>query len=115
MEHNADKAGDKSLLDPSKWDQKLYDTVAANVVKLGKGKSTFRKLDEIRAKYAKVVLALRKAGLPEAFAGIPYAESRYNADAVSEVCAVGFWQFMPEIGYRMSNLERKPFAVKTDG
>jgi hypothetical protein len=112
MEHNADKAGDKSLLDPSKWDQKLYDTVAANVVKLGKGKSTFRKLDEIRAKYAKVVLALRKAGLPEAFAGIPYAESRYNADAVSEVCAVGFWQFMPEIGYRMSNLERKPFAVK---
>ena len=51
--------------------------------------------------YGKVVLGLRQAGLPEVFAAIPYQESRYSANARSEVCAEGYWQFMPEVAHRV--------------
>jgi len=44
---------------------------------------------------------LRRAGLPEVFAAIPYQESRYQRDLQSPVCARGYWQFMPEVAYRV--------------
>lgn len=41
---------------------------------------------------------LRREGLPQQLAVLPFAESGYNVDAYSHVGAGGMWQFMPATG-----------------
>jgi membrane-bound lytic murein transglycosylase D len=43
---------------------------------------------------------MRDAGLPEEIAWLPHVESSFNADARSNVGAVGIWQLMPETARR---------------
>ncbi len=40
--------------------------------------------------------ARQRAGLPALVNGIPFAESRFDASAVSRACAAGAWQLLPE-------------------
>ncbi|MEQ1570097.1 MAG: transglycosylase SLT domain-containing protein [Myxococcota bacterium] len=104
MEPNitAANAGAKGWEEPSQWDQRLLKYVTASADAHAKSWLFFRRLDAVSVEYAKVVLAMREAGLPEVFAAIPYQESRYNAQITSEVCAEGYWQFMPEVAHRLS-------------
>jgi len=73
--------------------------------------SFFRRLDAVHVEYGKVVLELRKAGLPEVFAAIPYQESRYNSSMTSPACAEGYWQFMPETALRVHKQSGNTFRV----
>ncbi len=94
--------GYKAGLDaPQNWDQKLFRYTTASVQQHVGSRSFFARVDSVRTEYARVVVALRRAGLPEAFAAIPYQESRYQRDLQSPVCARGYWQFMPEVAYRV--------------
>jgi len=74
--------------------------------------SFFRRLDAVHVEYAKVVLSMRKAGLPEVFAAIPYQESRYKASMTSPACAEGYWQFMPETALRVDRQSGQSFRVR---
>lgn len=105
MEPNirAADAGGKGWEEPERWDPRFLQYTTASVEQHVKSWAFFSRLEAVRVEYAKVVLAMRKAGLPEVFAAIPYQESRYNASITSEVCAEGYWQFMPEGGYRMAD------------
>jgi len=86
---------------PEAWDQRLFAYTAASVEKNVQSWAFFKRIDAVRVEYAHVVNELRRAGLPEVFAGIPYQESRYRSDYASEVCADGWWQFMPEVAHRL--------------
>ncbi|MBN1336756.1 MAG: transglycosylase SLT domain-containing protein [Deltaproteobacteria bacterium] len=98
---NARAADWKALAeDPAQWDQRLLDQVTRSVQLHAQGWAFFKRLEAATEDWAFVVGELRKAGLPEVFAAIPYQESRYTANAVSPVCARGFWQFMPEVANR---------------
>lgn len=93
------------------WDQRFIEYMTASVNKHHQAWLFYARLEAVRVEYSKVVLALRKAGLPEVFAAIPYQESRYTASIQSEVCAEGYWQFMPEVAYRLEVKEGLPFRV----
>ncbi|HSN08230.1 MAG TPA: lytic transglycosylase domain-containing protein [Hanamia sp.] len=54
----------------------------------GRGKNYFPKAAKILAKY----------DVPEEFQVLPALESNFHADAVSHAGAVGYWQFMSELG-----------------
>ncbi|HHO51120.1 MAG TPA: hypothetical protein ENK18_09690 [Deltaproteobacteria bacterium] len=114
MEPNIEAAAarERGWEEPEAWDQRFFQHVTASVRRHASSWSFFRRLDAVRVEYAKVVLALRQADLPEVFAGIPYQESRYNASITSEVCAEGWWQFMPEVAYR---LEREGLDFRVAG
>jgi hypothetical protein len=94
------------------WDEEFYEHVAASVMNHIKARNFFRRLDQVKDDYSTVVLALRQAGLPEVFAGIPYRESRYDPSMQSAVCAKGWWQFMPEVAYRLQSQEHMDFVVR---
>jgi len=95
---------------------------------------TFHK---VSADYAQVLSEVRTQGLPDVLAAIPFHESRYQADAQSDVCAKGHWQFIPETAVRqgltvkdcllsdsvepwtptddvVSNIEARPYVRKTE-
>jgi hypothetical protein len=102
MSYNAQRSGMEDIRSrPGKWDQKLLDQVTRTYQLTATGWAFWKRLEEVREDYARVVRALQKEGLPEVFAGIPYQESRYRADIVSPVCAMGYWQFMPETATRL--------------
>lgn len=101
MKHNAKSSGDRSLRDPANWDQVFYKYTITSMKLHNQGRSFYRRLEEIKDDYAFVVSELKKANLPTVFAAIPYWESRYRPDLQSYVCAKGYWQFMPETGFRM--------------
>ena len=113
MEPNMRAAGGRSRgwEEPAQWDQRFLQFVTASVERHAQSWSFFRRIDAVKNEYSKVVLALRREGLPEVFAAIPYQESRYNASITSEVCAEGYWQFMPEVAHRLNKREGLPFRV----
>ncbi|MCB9683586.1 MAG: transglycosylase SLT domain-containing protein [Alphaproteobacteria bacterium] len=113
MEPNIAAAGlaGKGFEKPERWDQALFKYVAASVNLHVKSWAFFTRLEDVHVEYSKVVLALRREGLPEVLAAIPYQESRYNASITSEVCAEGWWQLMPEYGYRFSQVVPMDFHV----
>ncbi len=114
MEPNIRAAGNraKGWETPDMWDQAFYRYVSASVEQHVSSWRFFERLDAVQIEYAKVTLALRAAGLPEVFAGIPYQESRYQASITSEVCAEGYWQFMPETAYRVAQQSDLTFRVR---
>ena len=101
---NAKAAGDRSFLeDRSRWDDRLLSTTAAQMLQQTLYWDFWRRLSDISEEYAGVVSALRKAGLPEALAGIPYQESKYFQPGLrnSIACAGGWWHFLPEVANRV--------------
>lgn len=114
MALNASRAGSnqRDLDDPEKWDQRFYRYVVKSVEEHVRQRRVFKNLDNKRVEYAQVVMELRKAKLPEVFAAIPYQESRYDGNMVSWACAKGYWQFMPEVAYRVEKLSDIDFRVK---
>ncbi|MCB9671134.1 MAG: transglycosylase SLT domain-containing protein [Alphaproteobacteria bacterium] len=103
MRPNMDAAGGRhpELEDPKTWDRTFMRYVTRSVELHVKQKPFFKNLDDRRAEWAIVLKEMRRAGLPEVFAAIPYQESRYRSDAQSYVCAKGPWQFMPETAHRV--------------
>ncbi|TNE91760.1 MAG: hypothetical protein EP330_04290 [Deltaproteobacteria bacterium] len=84
------------------WDRRFYDYTARSVEMHLRSWSVFRRLDDVRDDYAFVLKALRREGLPDAIAAVPYLESRYRAEEQSGACAKGYWQWMPESGPRFT-------------
>ena len=102
MKPNEQVSGIKGLAkDEKQWDQTFYRYVEAAVSAHAAGWRFWSRLEAIKDQYAYVVTELRKSKLPEVFAAIPYQESSYRPDARSPVCAVGYWQFMPEVAFRV--------------
>ncbi len=48
----------------------------------------------------RILVALRKAGLPEQLSWIPLIESGFKPFALSKARALGLWQFIPSTGYK---------------
>jgi len=113
MEPNITAAGaeGKELQKPEAWDTRFFEFTTASVNKHVQSWAFFTRLESVHVEYAKVTLATRKAGMPEVFAAIPYQESRYQPSITSEVCAEGYWQFMPEVAYRLGTLNGLDFRV----
>jgi hypothetical protein len=112
---NIDAAGSAARpewSDPENFDPMFMRFVTKSVDMHLRSWSFFRRLDAVNVEYGKVVLAMRKAGLPEVFAAIPYRESRYGPEATSEVCAKGIWQFMPESALRVHKQSGESFRVQ---
>ncbi|MEO0606518.1 MAG: transglycosylase SLT domain-containing protein, partial [Myxococcota bacterium] len=86
---------------PDVWDDRLLRYVTASVERHARSWTFFDRLEAVRREYGEVVLAMRRSGLPDVFAAIPYQESQYERDATSTVCAHGYWQFMPEVAHRL--------------
>jgi len=101
MAQNAEAAKKPKLQNPANWDQRLLEFVTRSAELHLKAWAFWRTLDEKVDDYAYVVDRLRRAGLPEVFAAIPYQESRYDSKIWSPVCARGYWQFMPEVAQRV--------------
>jgi len=112
MNPNIEDGGSRKLSDPENWDQEFYDYVAASVQTHLKSWSVFKRMDVVREDYATVVGMMRDAGLPDVFAGIPYLESRYDGERQSHACAKGYWQFMPEVAWRIDRDAGFGFKVK---
>ena len=99
---NADAARRPDMLeDQDNWDKQLLTYTTKSLEQHVSAWAFFVRLDEVRDDYAYVVRTLRRSGLPEVMAAIPYTESRYKADALSPVCAMGWWQLMPEVAHRV--------------
>jgi hypothetical protein len=113
MKPNIEAAGGRAKGWENKdlWDQRFIEYMTASVNAHHQAWRFYARLEAVRVEYEKVVLALRKARMPEVFAGIPYQESRYTASITSEVCAEGYWQFMPEVAYRLQSKEKLAFRV----
>ena len=110
---NANAAGWKGLADdPKQWDQRLVDAVTRSVQVHAQGWAFYKRLEAVADDWAYVVGELRKADLPVVFAAIPYQESKYTAKALSPVCALGYWQFMPEVANR-ARVQVRDCSLKT--
>ena len=102
MEPNIRASKRTELTAVNEWDTVFYKQTTKMLEKKAKNWSVYRTLDRVRGDYGTVVMAMRKAGLPEVFAGIPYGESRYNTwPDSSPVCASGYWHFMPETVFQV--------------
>jgi hypothetical protein len=97
---NAELARRKDLKDKENWDTLLLDYVTRSAQQHIKARVFWARLEAVKTEYAYVVSVLRDEKLPEVFAAIPYQESRYRSSVASPVCALGYWQFMPEVGRR---------------
>ncbi|MEN0064444.1 MAG: transglycosylase SLT domain-containing protein [Myxococcota bacterium] len=105
MRHNlaaVDGPRKVALSEPKVWDERLERYITASVERHARSLRFFDRLEEVRREYGQVILEMRRNGLPEVFAAIPYQESKYESDAQSYVCARGYWQFMPEVAHRLS-------------
>ena len=101
MKPNIAAADWKELEKTEKWDKTLMEWITRSEQMHGRGWTFWRQLDNVRSDYAVVVGELRKAGLPDVFAAIPFQESRYKSTAKDVMlCAYGFWQFQPEVANR---------------
>jgi hypothetical protein len=98
---NAEAANEDNLREPENFDNELLKWTTRYANKQLKAKLFWKKLDQIVESYAIVVRAMREADLPEVFAGIPFAESQYNPEAMDILaCGKGPWQFQPEVAHR---------------
>ncbi len=112
MVPNADAARNQRLKGrPAEWDQAMFDQVTKSFELHARGWLFWQRLESVADEYATVLRAMQKAGLPEVFAAIPYQESRYKATITSPVCALGWWQFMPETATRF-DLEVRDCAFR---
>jgi len=102
LEAVIDERRRRTLSDPEVWDERLLRYVTASVERHARSLRFFDRLEQVRQEYGEVVLAMRRNELPDVFAAIPYQESLYDSRAQSEVCARGYWQFMPEVAHRLS-------------
>lgn len=109
---SADVSGMRRLEDPENWDENFYDMVVASVQTHIKAWSVFKRLEVVREDYAYVLEELRHEDMPDVIAGMPYLESRYSADLQSIACAKGYWQFMPEVAWRIDRDGGIPFKVR---
>ena len=109
----AGSAAKEEWAEMSHFDPMFLRYVTKSVDKHLSSWSFFRRIDAVHVEYGKVVLELRKAGLPEVFAAIPYQESRYNASMTSPACAEGYWQFMPESALRVHQQSGETFRVQS--
>lgn len=101
MKPNIEASGWAELEKPEKWDRTLMQYITRAEMIHGKGWTFWTQLDNVREEYAAVLEALKKAGLPAVFAGIPFQESRYKGTALDTMlCARGYWQFQPEVAKR---------------
>jgi hypothetical protein len=100
MKPNSAQARWPALAKPEGWDPTFMQYTLASAKMHLRAWNYWRQLEVIKDDYGYVVEQLRKAGLPEVLAAIPYQESRYTDDAKSPVCAKGYWQFMPEVAHR---------------
>jgi hypothetical protein len=100
------------ITDPAQWDAKFFQYTNASVEQHVKSKNFFKRIDAVRKEYAAVLEAVREAGLPEAIAALPYTESRYRPDMQSFACAKGYFQFMPEVAYRLEKVNGIDFQVR---
>ncbi len=98
---NAQAASDPTLEKAESFDRNLLEWIVRSETLHGRGWMFWQQLDNARADYAYVVGELRKAGLPDVLAGVPFQESRYKATAFDTMlCARGWWQFQPEVAKR---------------
>jgi len=100
MRPNVDASGLDQLAVPANWDADFLQWTTASVAWHARAWNFWGRLESREREYRTVVGLLRQAGLPEVFAAIPYQESSYMPDARSPVCALGWWQFMPEVALR---------------
>ncbi len=112
MKPNAELSGKKRLENPEHWDETMYEYVTASVQQHIAAWRYFKRLDAVVDDYAIVTGMLRDEGLPEVLAAMPYQESQYRAKNQSFACAKGYWQFMPEVAYRVGRDSGLPFKVK---
>lgn len=98
----AERAGEDPAdrLARESWDEAAFEHFAASAERHALANRFWRRLETVRGTYAQVLTEVRKAGLPEVFAAIPFTESRYRSDLQSVSCAKGWWQFMPEVAVR---------------
>lgn len=102
MRPNAVAAEDPTLeSDDRRWDRTLVEWSVRAQKNLAVQSSPWAVIDRSRARYVATLTTLRKAGLPDVFAAIPFQESGYRDTPVSPTCAMGLWQFMPETGRRV--------------
>ena len=101
MAPNIAASGLTELSAPDAWDKALLAQVARYEAVFARAWKFWTALDSARDNYAFVLAELRKAGLPDVLAAIPYQESRYLTGATSVTCARGAWQLMPEVAHRL--------------
>jgi hypothetical protein len=112
MGPNATASGMTELAeDETLWDQKFLEYVKASVYYHARAQRFWNRLDAVEDSYRFVVGEVRKAGLPDVLAAIPYQESAYTSSATSVVCAKGWWQFMPEVAHRV-NIRVKNCSIR---
>jgi hypothetical protein len=112
MKDNVLTSGRTELEQVENWDARLFEYVGMTAKQVSKAKVYWRRLQAVKDDYGYVVSAMREAGLPEVFAGIPYLESRYRAEIQSYACGKGWWQFMPEVAKRMEVKSGLDFSVR---
>ena len=67
----------------------------------GKEKNFFKESYRRSGRYhARIVKALRAAGLPDELSWLPLIESGFKVNALSRARALGLWQFIPSTGYK---------------
>jgi hypothetical protein len=88
-------AGDRAA-----WDEALYARVSRSAAAHARQWPFWRRLEAVRGDYAATVGALRRAGLPEVLAAIPFYATGYRADARGPACELGPWQLVPELALR---------------
>jgi hypothetical protein len=102
MKANVEAAQWPELEKSEKWDKGLMQWVVRAEALHGRGWAFWRQLDDARSSYATVVGELRRAGLPDVLAAVPFQESRYKGNAFDTMlCANGWWQFQPEVAKRV--------------
>jgi hypothetical protein len=113
MEPNRQAASNLEGLErEANWDKVFQEWTTKTMQTYLQSWSFFKRLESIKGQYSQVVLELRANELPDVFAGIPYQESRYKSEITSAACARGYWQFMPEVAFRVGRRSGRPFVVK---
>lgn len=86
--------------DRAAWDTVLFDRVSRSAAAHARQWPFWRRLEAVRADYAATVGVLRRAGLPEVLAAIPFYETGYRAQGRGPRCELGPWQLLPETALR---------------
>jgi len=63
---------------------------------------------------AKILVALKEAGIPEELSWLPLIESGFKVKALSKARALGLWQFIPSTGYKYGLKRNKYIDERID-